>query len=86
MTAPIVWVNPVTQNHQVDALGPDGQNHGIAAAGWSATVTGTYDTGTVAIWFPAGRRPRYLRQRQSPAGSPARLLGPQLRQRQTLVR
>lgn len=51
----------------------------------SAITSAGGATYSIFRFYPSSR-PRYLRQRQSPAGSPARLLGPQLRQRQTFIR
>lgn len=68
-----------------------GGSDGICAAGTTATLTGNFDDDTslasaTAFFLSAiARAPRYLRQRQSPNGSPSRVRPNVLRQRQRFI-
>lgn len=88
MAAPVVWVNPVTQNYQIDTLGGDDADtpNSIAAVGWGGTLVGSYSASQdVTIWFTPTAR-GFLRQRQSPRSSRARVnQDPVIRQRQRFI-
>jgi hypothetical protein len=87
----ILWVDTTTLTATESTGAPSGAgvisfqgSFGIAALSLTSTVCQDLeDPGNVHTFGGAVRVPRYLRQRQSPAASPSRVLPPNLRQRQT---